>query len=240
MRVLLSTAACALLLFLVSCSGEKRGWKTYDGRTIQADAVRFDFAGKTVILENRETGERNRFSSRDLDFESKRRLLFSPVFHQSYPSEGWWIREKWNLVGLAVLSPVALLLVGMWLSGLFIARKFNPFSAAGAFIGSWIAGAILIVCYMVFAAKSNLGEGLIWLGMVIASAVMALFVSAVYQTSFVRGFFVFAGHLFFAGLLAFLLFFGADTLLPRDEVARFWENFVFAPTGLVEGARRGY
>ena len=240
MRVIATITAIATLFAVVSCSPGITQLKTLNQKEFEGEVTGFDFASKTVTIQLAGIGGQSNINTSDLDYRSKRKLLFSPAFHGSYPSTGFWIKEKWILLALAILSPIALLVTGMWLAGLFIARRFNPFSAVAAFLGSWVAGAILIACYLVFAAKSNLGAGLIWVGVIISILIMALFVSAMYRTSFIKGIFIFVAHLFFAGLLAFLAVFGADTLLPSDRVSEFWESYVFRPTGLVEGPREGY
>ena len=241
MRFFVSLVALGFFLVSLGTSEAATTWKTFDGQTFQADPVQFDFESKVVTLLNAESGARVSYHTRDLDFRSKRKLLLSPVFHRSYPKGGFWPTEKISLFAIAILSPIILLIAGMWLAGLFFAKKFNPFKALGAFLGSWIAGVILIICYLVFAAKSDMGVGLIWFGTAIAGLVMALFISSIYSTTFLKGVIIFVTHILFAALLAFLLIIGTETLLPLDEVSGFWEKWVFAKTGLVEGvSRTGY
>ncbi|MDF1755355.1 MAG: hypothetical protein P1U89_21380 [Verrucomicrobiales bacterium] len=216
-------------------------WRTFDGKIIDAEAVEFDFATKMVMMENPETKGRANYSTRDLDFSSRRKLFLSPVFHRSFPEGSFWSKEKMWLIGIAILSPVVLLVAGMWLAGLFIAKRFNPFSAIGAFLGSWVAGVILIICYFVFAQKGNYGMGIIYFGIVLSALIMALFISAMYRTTFIRGILIFFGHLVFAALLGYILLYGMDKLLPPDQVSAFWQKWVFMPTGLLEGPpRQGY
>lgn len=225
-----------MVLFFLTVQSVEAGapsWRTYDGKTIEGKAIDFNFETKTVTLQP-DDGERTALFSQDLDFQSKRRLLFSNVFHASYPDTGFfWSKEKYTFFAMVIFSPIILLIIGMWLSALFVARKFNPFSAVGAFLGSWIAGVILVICYMVMAAKSGSGNAVVYGGSVFAALVMALFVSAVYKTKFLKGLLIFVCHFLFAGLLGFLLIYGADILLPGDEVNAFWEKWVFEPTGLV-------
>lgn len=234
--------AAAIFFFLgasilsPSCGAAPLTWSTYNGKTIQGDVVKFDFQTKQVVLEDRSTGTRSALDTAELDLRSKRQLMLSPFFHNSFPSEGMWPKEKITLLAIAVLSPVILLIIGMWLAGMFVARRFNPFSALGAFLGSWIAGVILVVCYIVFASKSDgNGQGFIWVGSIIAVAVMTLYVSGIYSTSFVRGFLIIIGQFAFAALLAVLIVYGMDSLMEPDRVHALWEKWIFAPTGLVEG-----
>ena len=232
----------AVILFF--CGGEAAAkiWTKTGGDTFDADPIQFDYKTKTVTFFNNETKSREDLPAAELDYRSKRRLLLSPVFHSSYPKGGLWPKEKIKLFALVIFSPIALLVVGMWLAALFTAKRFNPFSAVGAFLGSWIAGVILVVCYLIYAAKSGMGAGLIWVGAGVAALVMALFISSIYNTTYVKGIIIFVGHILMAGLLAFLLLIGTDTLLPREEVSAFWEHWVFAPVGLIEEPSpvRGY
>jgi hypothetical protein len=224
------------IMALGAMPGQAATWRTLDGQSVEAEAVEFDFTTKMVTLENKVNNARANYYTRDLDFKSRRLLLFAPVFHQSFPESTFWPKEKIWLCGLAILSPIFLLIVGMWLAGLFVARRFNPFSAIGAFLGSWIAGVILVICYMVFAQKGNLGNGMIYTGMGIASLVMALFVSAMYRCSFLKGVLIFVGHIVFAAFLAYVIVYGADKIFPPDQVNDFWQQWVYIPTGLVESS----
>ncbi|MDF1814855.1 MAG: hypothetical protein P1V20_21810 [Verrucomicrobiales bacterium] len=243
MKIVKSVSLPFLLLVLsgfFTLGIEAGEWRTFDGQVLKADAVDFDFPTKMVTLENPETRARANYSTGDLDFKSKRLLFFHPVFHRSFP-DGFMQKEKLWLFGIAILSPIALLIVGMWLAGLFIAKKFNPFSAIGAFLGSWIAGVILTVCYLVFAQKSEFGLGLIYIGILLAALVMAMFISAMYQTTFLKGIVIFVAHLVFAALLGYVLIYGMEKIVSLDDVSAFWHQWVFQPTGLVEGPpREGY
>jgi len=243
MKSAFAIVALISLLPLSPASAEPaRTWKTLDGKAVQASAVAFNFDTKMVTLESGENSQAQ-YSTKDLDFSSRRMLFFSPVFQNSQSSgssTGIWRKERIFYWALLIFGSVFLLILGMWLSGLFIARRFNPFSSIGAFLGSWLAGAILMVCYLLFAAKTGTGGGgLIWFGGLIAMVVVAMFVSAIYRTSFLKGLFIFIGHLAFAGLLGYVLVFGSDTFFP-DQTSEFWERWVFVPTGLVEGFREGY
>lgn len=212
-------------------------WSFLNSTSVEGKVTEFDFETKTVTIENPDTLEVLTFNTADLDFPSKRRLLFSRIFHTSF---GWSMEKIW-LFGLAILSPVLLLIVGMWLSALFIAKKFNPFSAIGAFIGSWVSGILLLICYFIFGEKAGGSmAGFMWVGGVLATGVMALFISAIYKTKFLKGLFIFIAHLIFAGLVGYLLIFSAEKLFPADQVAGFWEDWVFSKVGLVAGAPDGY
>lgn len=225
--------------FLFTLSGIAGTWRTFDGQVIHADPVEFDFETKMVTLENPDTQARANYNTRDLDFASRRLLLFSPIFHSSLPS-GLPSEKLW-LFGLAMVSPILLLIVGMWVSGLFIARKFNPFSAVGAFLGSWIAGVILMICYLIFAEKGGFGIQMVGVGGIVGVAAMALFISAIYQTSYLKGVLIFVGHLVFAGFFAYILLYHMDKFMSPDDVSAFWQKWVFSPTGLVDGPPRdGY
>lgn len=231
-------AACMILCSSSLFAGK---WTTYDGQSVEADVINFDFATKMVTVEDPETQARTDYNTKDLDFSSRRQLLFSPVFHQSFPATGLiWPREKMWLFGLAIVSPILLLIIGMWVAGVFIARRFNPFSAVGAFLGSWIAGVILMVCYLVFAQKGG-GTSIIYIGGLVGTMVMALFISAMYRTSFLKGVLIFIFHLLFAGFFAFVLIYKMEKFVPPDQVSAFWDSWVFIPTGLMDGApRAGY
>ncbi len=232
-------SACLFLLIFGGTSTAAT-WRTYDGQTIKASVSSFDYENKMVTLENMDTQARAAYKTLDLDYKSARMLLVSPKFFQSYPKGRIWSKEQMTLVGIYLGSPIILLIVGMWLAGLFIAKRFNPFSAIGAFIGSWIAGAILLICYMIFASKSS-GNGTMFivLGALIATLVMSLYISAIYKTTFFRGFFIFIGHLFFAALIGFLLIYGTDTLLAEGDVSQFWNQWIFRPVGLTDSPSPG-
>jgi len=236
MKAVLKFFAIVWLVGLWTSETRAAVWRTLDGQAIEGEAVEFDFTTKMVTLENKGNGSRANYNTRDLDFKSRRLLFFSPVFIDSFPEATFWPKEKIWMVGLWILSPIFLLISGMWLAGLFVAKRFNPFSAIGAFLGSWIAGVILVICYLVFAQKGNLGNGVVYVGVGIATLVMALFVSAMYRCSFPKGVLIFLGHIVFAAFLAYVIVYGADQIFPPNQVSDFWQKWVYAPTGLVESA----
>ena len=233
----------AVLIIGSTINSSEAAWKLFDGTVVEGELVEFDYSSKNVTLELG-NGSQSIHNSADFAFQSKRELLFTAAFQQSYPSGnfGMWPVEKFWYFGLAAVAPVLLLILGMWLAGLFIARKFSPFKAIRAFLGSWLAGVLLFAVYLWFASK-NEGSAtwLFLLGGLLATVAMAFFVASVYNTKFLKGLFVFIAHIAFAGLVGYFLIYNAELFVPIDQVSAFWDEFVFSRVGLLDGpSRQGY
>ncbi len=223
----------ALLLCILSpmiCGG----WELNTGETIDGVPAAFDFKDKSVTFFNRLTESQRKVASDDLVLRSRQRLLISPVFHHSYPEEGNWPDEKRNLLSIAFFAPAISLFVGFWLAGWFVTGKLNPVLAIFGFLGSWLIGCLLIFCYLMFAEMSDSKNMVIIGGVIMSTIIVAIFVSAVYGCSFLKGMAVFLLQAL-AGICVSALGLAVFGLAFPDEIEdRIWTEHVFVPVGLQE------
>lgn len=208
------------------------GWELSNGENIGGFPAAFDFQKKSVSFHNRLSESNREIPVEDLELGSRQRLLFSSAFHGSYPSDEKWPEEKRNLMLFAMLAPMISLFVGFWLAGWFITGKYNPIRAVFGFLGSWIVGGLLILCYLMFAEMAESKGMIIGAGVIMSTIIVGVFVSAVYSCTFLKGVAVFLLQTLVAisvtalGLVAF------NFAVPEETQERFWRENVFVPVGL--------
>lgn len=216
-------------------------WTLFDGSEFDAELVKFDYKTKTLFF-TRADGIETTHNSKDLAFTSKRKLLFSQQFRKSYSEVDTtlWPAGKIWAFAIVAISPVIFLIIGMWVAGLFIAKKFNPFKAVGAFIGSYLAGIVLLACYFIFSEKAN-STTFIWVGAAVAAVAMTFFIASIYDTKFIGGLLILITHFIFAGLIAGLLIYGTEFFFPVNQISAIWDQYIFSKVGLLDGPSRvGY
>jgi len=210
----------------------RKPWKTINGDLIVARAVEFDLKTKMVTWEN--PGKKPvSHQSADLDFASQQRLFFSSAFQKTQLLDGvaTWSPEKANSYAFLLLFATLLIIGGMWVTGLVIARRRNPLVAAITCGTGWLTGSILMVTYS-FIAERTAATGVMWFGAAVSLAIVALLVSALYQVSYIRGLLIFVCHAVLVGMAVYVLVFHAATIFP-NSARQFWHQTVFVPTGLV-------
>jgi len=220
-----------LCLFLPVLCG---AWDLDSGEKLDGVPTAFNFDGKSVIFFNRLSQIERTIPVDELDLRSRQKLLLSPVFHHSYPDVGNWPDEKRRLLIFALLAPTVSLFLGFWLAGWFVAGKFNPILALFGFLGSWLIGGLLIFCYLMFAEMTENKTPVVAGGAIVSTILVAIFVSAVYSCSFIKGLAVFLLQSLAAicvTALGLLLF---GIVVPDEQEERIWRELVFVPVGLQE------
>lgn len=226
------------VLFFLFASSQlvlSKTWHRRDGGKAEAELIGFDYTSKTVLLKNESHGEFT-INSGNLTYESRRDVMFSPYFHGGLP-DGLG-KEKIYLAALVLLVPCVFFIVGLWISGMLIARVFNPLKAVLGFIGSWLVAAILIACYLVIASKSPASaKGILIVGGIFALFCSSVFVSAIYQTNTLKGLLIFVGHFLFGTVIAAGIWLALNMYADPVWLDSFMAKHVFIPTGLIpEGA----
>ncbi|MEX2578330.1 MAG: hypothetical protein WD342_04665 [Verrucomicrobiales bacterium] len=221
-----------LLLFI--SAGGASGWELDSGRTLDGVPVAFDYENKSVTFENRITGGRRAVPAENLSLRSRQRLLFSTPFRRSHPEGAAGREEKNRLLRLGLLTLAGPLFLGFWIAGWFVAGKFNPLLALSGFLGSWILGGILVVCYLFFAETIGSRSAALIVGVTAATIFAAVFVSAVYGCTFVKGLLVFLLQPLAAVCVAGIGLLVFELILPKETEDRIWRHYVFAPVGLIE------
>ena len=125
-----------------------RALEMQDGTELPGKVIGFNFDTKELTVEAPSSGKSTVVPTRELSLRSKQTLLFSQVFHRSYPEGKKWPREKVNLTMNGILAPVIALLGGFWIAGWLIGGKFNPVRAFFGFFGGWIVGTLFVVFYL--------------------------------------------------------------------------------------------
>ena len=99
---------CIFVLVIVvvcflSCSSAQAEteWKTRSGQIVTGELVAFDFDQKIVTIKSEAAGEAQVPTS-DLDYAARKKILFSNVFHQSFPEKS--SKEQSSML-LLCLSP---------------------------------------------------------------------------------------------------------------------------------------
>ena len=227
-----------LILGLLSshCAHATSDWQLKgDEEVFRARPVSFNFHSKTLELQEPNTLVRKEINTRDLSLSSKRQLLFSGIFHSSYPREPHpWPKEKIRLLLLAAFAPIAICVLAFWISGLILTGRFSPFRAIFGFFGSWIAGLILMACYLYFSHRAGGSSSVLGFGGLVTTAIVSVYVSAVYSCKIWQGLSIFLLHIVASVVLAICLLFGTEKVVPLEKVEAFWDERVFIPVGLMD------
>lgn len=203
-----------------------------DGEKLMGTVTAFDFETKKVTVVDPLTKDGVQVPVSDLSLRSRQVLLFSPALHRSYPEGEHWPKEKVRLLIYGTLAPTLVLFAGFWISGWLIGGKLNPIRAFFGFLGGWIVGALFVAFYLFFALRFEKGTMLVGVGALLAMVFVPMFVSAIYQCSFLRGLGIFLFHLVAAACLLAIGLVALELLAPPDLLEYWWESRVFEPVGL--------
>jgi len=216
-------------------------WTDRGGDVLPGDSIAFDFERKTLVLRDPLSDRQVIVPTRHLSLRSRQQLLLSPLFHRGDHGDRedpLWSRVKRRLripaLGIQTLGiPAAAFFLGFWLAGWFFTGRIHPFLALTGFVGSWTVLLIFATSYAFLELRLDGGPKVILLGIIVATGVTPLLLSAVYNCTYLRAQGVLISHLI-AGL--FLL--GAG-LLAAERIAgitateAWWDRNVFEPAGLI-------
>ena len=226
-------ALVIVVVCFLSCSSARAetGWKTRSGQIVTGELVAFDFEQKIATVKSEAAGQAQVPTS-DLDYAARKKILFSNVFHQSFPEK--FSKEQSSMLLLCLFVPSILFLVGFWLAGLVFTKRWSPFKAILGFFGGWIVAVILIFCYFKFAAQSpgNV-KALLTAGGLVSVLAVSVFVSAIYRCKILVGFYIFISHFFFAILVAVGLNYWMHKKAEPEWIDTNSEDYVFRPVGIV-------
>lgn len=223
------------ILFVVSflLSSQAQGWNLESGQKIRGKAASFNYEKKSLGVEDAVTGKISQIPVEDLSLRSQQRLLLSPLFHESYPTEGGWPEEKYYLLRLAIFSPMATLLIGFWIGGILITKKFSPFRAILGFFGGWMIGGLFIFFYLFFAGRFGGGTGMVLFGGFLGTIFLSFFISIVYLCSVWKAFLIFMFQIVAAILLCVAVVALTEFFVPLPEREAFWGEHIFVPVGMM-------
>jgi hypothetical protein len=223
----------AILLVFLFLGTQSQGWELDSGQKIRGKAVSFDYEAKSLGIEDAVTGKVSQIPAENLSLRSRQFLLFSRIFHESYPSDDGWPEEKYYLLRLAIFSPMAALLIGFWVGGMLIAKKFNPVRAILGFFGGWMIGGIFIFFYLFFAGRFGGGMGTVLFGAFLGTVFLSLFISVVYLCNVWKALLIFLFQILAAAFLSIVSLALVEVFVPLETREAFWSEHVFEPVGLV-------
>lgn len=209
------------------------GWSFRSGEDLPGDPVAFDFERKTLTIRNPVTEKETIVPTRNLSLRSRQRLLFSPLFHRGVPGESLWPPEKRRLLLYGMAVPATLLFFGFWAAGGFFTGRFNPLLAFVGWLGSWIVIGIFAICYAFLALRLQGGTKLTLTGFAVSLATTPLYISAVYNCTYLKGFSVLLSHLLAGGCLLAIGLAAFEVGMGERGLEAWWNDRVFAPVGLI-------
>lgn len=222
-----------LTLFFVFAAISAQAWEFSSGENITGKLTAYDYGNKTAEFTRKESLKTILVPAKDLSLRSKQRLLINEIFLSSYPKHPAFPTEKRYLFGLAVVGPMAALLIGFWVAGLLLAGKVNPIRAVIGCVGGWILLTTFMLFYFFFAARLGGGWQTIVLGGFIGLIAMSAFVSAIYQCGIFKGFTIFLAQIFVAFFLSVVGLALTETLIKKKKVETFWDDWVFEQVGML-------
>ncbi len=208
-------------------------WTFRGGEDLPGDPSAFDFERKTLVLHDSLSDRQVIVPTRHLSLRSRQRLLVTPLFHRGNREDPLWSPAKRRLLIPALGIPAAGFFLSFWLAGWFFTGRIHPLLALTGFFGSWIVLLIFATCYAFLDLRLDGGPKVILLGIIVATAVTPLFLSAVYNCTYLKAQGVLLSH-----LVAGLLLLGAG-LLATERIAgktateAWWDRNVFEPVGLI-------
>ena len=210
-----------------------QAWELSSGENITGKLIAYNYEEKKAEFTRKESLKTIRVPAKDLSLRSKQRLLINEIFLSSYPKNPAFPPEKRYLFGLAVVGPMAALLIGFWIAGLLLAGKVNPVRAVIGCVGGWILLTTFMLFYFFFAARLGGGWQTIVLGGFIGLIAMSVFVSAIYQCGIFKGFAIFLAQIFVAVFISVVGLALTETLIEIEKVESFWDSRVFDRVGML-------
>ncbi len=208
-------------------------WTFRSGETLPGDPIAFDFDRKTLTFHDPLSDRETIVPTLRLSLRSRQQLLVSPLFHRGDRDDALWTPEKRRLLIPALGIPAAALFIAFWGASIFIAGRFNPLLAFIGFTGSWVVLLIFAVCYAFLEMRLDGGSRILLLGAVVALGVTPLYLSAVYNCTYLRAQAVLLSHLV-AGVVVLALGLTATGLIAgREKTEAWWDRTVFEPVGLI-------
>ncbi len=215
-----------------TAASAESGWETGNGEAIPGELVRFEFEEKVAIFQDEE-GRQESVASGELSADSRWRLLLSPVFARSFPTEEWAPEQTRYLV-FAIGGPILFLLISFWICALILLKKANPLRALAGWFGSALLGGFLMGFYLVLSARSpGSATGILIGGSLICLVLLSLYVSAIYHTSTFEGFKLLVFHVFGAFFFLALTLIALRQLTQTFDLEPVIREKIMVPVGLL-------
>ncbi|MEM9283858.1 MAG: hypothetical protein AAGA96_18710 [Verrucomicrobiota bacterium] len=209
-------------------------WDFASGGAIGGTFVSFDFETKQLTFQDPISASSQVIPSRQLSFRSKQKLVFSPVFHRSFPDSPFWSPERRKMLHILSLFTTLPLFLGFWISSRLIVSKSNPVLALAAFAGSWLVGAIFVFSYFLLHERFSGSPVYLLMGFLVGATFLSIFISAIYGCSIFKGAALFVVHLFAGFCVAGLLFFLSEVVILPTAKTTLWHDHIFVPVGILK------
>lgn len=230
---LLLTAALCLLAPGLSHAIEF-GWSRPDKDVIYGEVTEFNFDKKTVTIKETDSEKEKTFPSSQLDTRSKWiLLLFSPVFFDSIPQDGFETAH-WLLAIIFIVVPALTYLFSFWFCAIIVTRRINPLRALVALIGAWLLSGFLIVFYIFMIGRHPEQTMTICIiGGLITTTVASLFIAIIYHKKILHGFALIVLHSILAPVILASVIYLPYKFGNTEQVDTFFEDRLFIPVGLL-------
>lgn len=208
-------------------------WTFRSGEDLPGEPTAFDFERKTLTFRDPLSDRETVVPTRNLSLRSRQQLLVSPLFHRGDRDDPLWTPAKLRLLVPALGIPTAIFFLGFWMAAWFFTGRFNPFFAVMGFVGSWVVLLIFAVCYAFLEMRLEGGIKIILLGFVVALSVTPLYLSAVYNCTYLKAQGVLLSHLVAGFCLLSIGLVATELIAGKKANEDWWDRVVFEPVGLI-------
>lgn len=209
-------------------------WTFRSGEDLPGEPTAFDFEQKTLTFHDPLSDRETVVPTRNLSLRSRQQLLVSPLFHRGEREDPLWSPAKRRLLIPALGIPAAVFFLGFWMSAWFFTGRFHPILALTGFVGTWVVLLIFAVCYAFIELRLDGGFKIILLGMVVALSVTPLFLSAVYNCTYLKAHGVMLSHLLAGFCLLSIGLVATELFAGKKATEDWWDRVVFGPVGLID------
>lgn len=207
-------------------------WTLKEGAAIPGELVEFDFGEKRAVFRD-PGGQLHPVPAEELSPDSRWRLLASPAFARSFPSDRW-TREQGTFLFFATIGPVGCLLVSFYLCALILFKDGSLLRALAGWVGSALLGGFLMGFYLYLSARSPASAtGILLLGGVISTVFLSVYISAVYRSTMAAGLKILFLHLFGAFFFLLILALAGRKFVQVFDCEDFIKTQIMIPAGVL-------
>lgn len=233
MRLRLPTLVLASLAFLSGPIPVSAAWHFRTGEQLPGVPVSFDSREKSVTVRESLTDKKTNIPVRKLSLRSRQKLLISPLFLRAEREGDLWPVAKLRLLAFAIAIPGVIFFFLFWAIAWIATGRFNPILALIGFLGSWVIVAIFTICYAFLEMRLGGGAKIFAVGITVAFGTTPLYLSAVYNCSYLKGLGVLLSHATIGIFVVALMITSAELVAGASVAESVWNRVVFEPAGLI-------
>ena len=210
------------------------GWSRPGKDVLYGEVTEFNFDKKTVTIKESDSEKEKTFPSSQLDSRSKWiLLLFSPVFFNSIPQDGFETAH-WLLSIIFIVVPALTYLFSFWFCAIIVTRRINPLRALVALVGAWLLSGFLIVFYIFMIGRHpDQTTPICIIGGLITTTVASLFISIIYHKKIIHGFALIVLHSILAPVILASAIYLPYKFGDKEQVDTLFEDILFIPVGIL-------